>query len=70
MLSRPDYLAHITVLASFLCWYEKETPNAIWGSRKVRDAVNSLAAIMGVDAATLRERMLLDDPKPGDDRHD
>lgn len=68
-MQRPEYIGHVTNIVAFLVWLEKDNPNVMYGARHIRDAVNSMAAIMGVDPVVLRERMLLDEPKAGDDRH-
>lgn len=70
MQNRDQYIENLSILASFLVWYETVNPHARWGGRHIREAVNALAKIMGTDPATLRERLLLDPAKPGDDRHD
>lgn len=68
-MNRDVYVAHITKVAAFLVHLEQDQPNAVWGAWHVRDAVNSLGELMGCGGVVLRERMLLDAPKPGDDRH-
>lgn len=68
--TRSNYIEDVTCLAAFLIYLESDDPKAVWGGRKVRHAVNALANIMQVDPAMLREKILLEGAKPGDDRHD
>lgn len=68
-MDRAEYITHLTNVAVFLVYLEQEDPNAMWGARNIRDAVNSLGEIMGCGGVALRERILLDAAKPGDDRH-
>jgi hypothetical protein len=69
-MEREIYIRHLTRIASFLVWQEDTHPDTMYGGWKIRDAVNSLAAIMGCDPVELREGLLLKAEKAGDDRHD
>mgnify|MGYP000179819458 FL=1 len=51
-----DYAVNdnLTKLVYFLLWLEHDKPNTIYGSYKIGEVVDSLAAVMGVDTETLR----------------
>lgn len=66
-LEDPD-IVNLTTVASFLIFLEAAHPNAIYGSRRVTDAVNSLADLFSIDRANLREQFLLQPARSGDDR--
>lgn len=46
---------HYANVVFFLLWAERQDPNQMWGGIQIRDAVDSMAAIIGKDPEQLRE---------------
>lgn len=48
-------IATLTDLVVFLMWLQRHDPNAIWGGRRVEEAVTGLSHLSGIPVEKMRE---------------